>query len=125
MYMCMFIRSKIIICLLSGAARSIQSLKPSNSQKHQEEGFQATQKRKKKRLNQSRANQKINKSNAQLHNLLVVHLQVSVVHTLPVTVSNSIYKLLKIPPRFIFGKSSLMNLYIHPSTSRSNTKILH
>jgi hypothetical protein len=125
--MCVFIRSKIIICLLSGATRSIQSLKPSNSQKHQEEGFQATQKRKekKRRLNQSRANQKINKSNAQLHNLLVVHLQVSVVHTLPVTVSNSIYKLLKIPPRFIFGKSSLMNLYIRPSTSRSNTKILH
>jgi len=47
--MCVFIRSKIIICLLSGATRSIQSLKPSNSQKHQEEGFQATQKRKEKK----------------------------------------------------------------------------
>lgn len=48
MYMCVFIRRKIIICLLSGATLSVQSLKPSNSQKHQEEGFQATQKRKEK-----------------------------------------------------------------------------
>lgn len=44
---------------------------------------------------------------------IVVHLQISVVHTLTVTMWYSIYKLLKVSPGFIFRESSLVNLYMH------------
>jgi hypothetical protein len=44
-----FIESKIAICLLSAATHSIQSQKPSNFQMHQEEDFQATHLKKKKK----------------------------------------------------------------------------
>ena len=57
-----------------------------------------------------------------------IHLQVSMVHTLAMTMSNCINKLLKIPSRLVLPKSSLMNLSsnpIHPNETIKSTKSLH
>jgi hypothetical protein len=54
-----------------------------------------------------------------LYIIIVFHLQVSMVHALFMTMRNSIYKLLKVAPRFIFRELSQLNLQIQ---NRCNCK---
>jgi len=99
---------------------SIQSRKLSNFQKHQEGGFQAI-KREENQIDQDKNKRRLNHLPQQEHKHVhthihilctVFHLQVSMVHTLFMAMINSVYKLLKIAPRFIFRKPSLLNLQI-------------
>jgi len=96
---------------------SIQSRKLSNFHKHQEEGFQAIEREKINKLIKTKTKKMVktdsNNINTHTHILSTVfHLQVSMVHTLFMTMINSVYKLLKIAPRFIFRKPSQLNLQI-------------
>jgi hypothetical protein len=75
--------------------------------------------KKKKKVDHSRPNHKTKNSKKQL-NCPIIHLQVSVVHPLAMTMSNCINKLLKIPSRLVLLKSSLMNLSSNPSTLNNN-----
>ena len=99
---------------------SIQSLKPSVFHLHQEEGFQAVSQGKEKDLVRTRNDVLKLQLNRRKHTKYCCHLQVSVVHTLTVTMSNCVYKLLKVSPTFIFGKFSLVNLYIKIKCKHEN-----
>ncbi|WVZ11567.1 hypothetical protein V8G54_016097 [Vigna mungo] len=99
---------------------SIQSQKLSNFQKHQEGGFRAI-KREEKQIDRDKNKRRLKHLPQQEHKhrhthihilYTVFHLQVSMIHTLFMTMINSVYKLLKIAPRFIFRKPSLLNLQI-------------
>lgn len=98
---------------------SIQSQKPSNFRKHQEEDFQAIKREESKLIKTNTkwlkvktfTTQKHKHKHTHTHNI-VFHLQVSMVHTLSMTMINCVYKLLKVAPRFIFRKLSLLNLQI-------------
>lgn len=98
---------------------SIQSQKPSNFRKHQEEDFQAIKREESKLIKtdtkwlkvKTFTTQKHKHKHTHTHNI-VFHLQVSMVHTLSMTMINCVYKLLKVAPRFIFRKLSLLNLQI-------------